>query len=551
MEAKVSEVTRVRLPEEVDGVIVGGGHNGLVTAAYLAKTGLRILVVEASSHIGGGLSTEEITLPLFRHNLHAFFVRWTPDYTIWNDLDLDRFGVRSIWPEVQNGLPFDGGERALVTYRDLDRSLAEIARLSTKDAETYRRLHAEFGELTRRIEVPLRFAPPIPFEELAGLLEGSTVGRRYLDLCRRSALEVVHDAFESEPLRALILFNVSVRGYLPVLDVPGTGAIVALALPNSHEGRIIAGGTAEAARGLAAAVTAAGGMVVTDAPVASIDVHRGRAAGVTLADGRSVRARRFVASSVPAAITLLELVDEPLDPDLTAGLAEYRWLEEALYGVHWALADRPRFTAEAYAPDLPRALNLALGYESSDDLVAHMEAVRAARHTDTGPIHASIPTMHDPTQAPPGRHTTFGWHFVPGQPLRGKWTEEAVNERLQAVASTYRRYAPNLEEVTLAVAAHSPDATEAYVPSMRGGDRHHGSYHPDNWGVKRSHPALAEYRTPIEGLYVCGSSQHPGGSFTGQPGYNAAGVIAADLGLERWWRPPEVRHILTGLVDSD
>ncbi len=113
----------VRLPERVDGVFVGGGHNSLVCAAYLARAGKSVLVLEAAGRIGGGTTTDEVTLPLFKHNLHAFFVRWTPDYVMWNDLQLDDFGVRSIYPEVQNAVPFDGGERALVTYSDLDRSL--------------------------------------------------------------------------------------------------------------------------------------------------------------------------------------------------------------------------------------------------------------------------------------------------------------------------------------------------------------------------------------------------------------------------------------------
>jgi phytoene dehydrogenase-like protein len=519
--------------DQVDGIVVGGGHNGLITAAYLARCGVQMAVLEAEHHLGGGLSTEEVTLPGFRHNLHAFFVRWTPDYTIWDDLDLDRYGVRSIWPEVQNGLPFDGGERALVTYRDLGRSLDEIRRISPTDADNYQRLHHEFSELVTRIEVPLRFAPPMEPDRLEELLSVSPVGRRYLELTHRSALDVVCDAFESEPVRALVLFNVSVRGYLPVLDVPGTGPIVALALPNSHEGRIIAGGTAEAARALAAAVSDAGGVVSSGQRVVRIEVEGGRASGVVLEDGRRIRARRFVVSSVPAAITLREMVEEPLEPELDSALAGYRWLEEALFGVHWALEERPRFRAEAYAPDLPRALNLALGYETSRDLVDHMHAVRSAVNTPHGAIHSSIPTIHDPSQAPPGRHTSFGWHFVPGPPMRGRWDSEATAERREAIVSTYRHYAPNLDSITLEIATHTPDDTERYNQAMRGGDRHHGSYHPDNWGVRRSH--LGGYRTPIEGLYLCGSSQHPGGSFTGQPGYNAAGVIAEDLGLDRWW----------------
>ncbi len=543
-----SETNSVTLPDDVDGIFVGGGHNAMVCAAYLARAGLEVVVCEAGPRVGGGTTTDEITLPFFRHNLHAYFVRWTPEYAVWTDLALDRYGVRSIHPETQNAVPFDGGERALVTYSDLDRSLAEIARLSAADAETYRRLHHEFSEITRLVDTPLRFSPPLPPDELTALLQRSRLGRRYLELDGMSPLQVVRDAFESEPLRSLLLFNVSVRGYVPNLDVTGIGSIVSLALTNSHQGRLVEGGTYQVAKAIALSVLEAGGTLLTNARVAKIEVDNGRATGVELADGRRISARRFVASGAPAPITMLELVGaHHLDPGLRDDLAGYRWLEEALFGVHWALADRPRFTAESYNPDVPRALNLALGYESSDDLVRHMEAVRAERNTVDGPIHVSVPTVHDPTQAPAGRHTTFGWHFVPGPAMRGRWDETAVTERVAAMVGSYRVYAPNLDEITLALASHSPDATERRVISMRGGDRHHGSFHPDNWQWNRPTSRMPGYRTPIEGLYLCGASQHPGGSFHGQPGYDAAGVIAEDLGVDRWWRPVDARQALAGL----
>ncbi len=545
----MTEVREIAIPDDVNGIFVGGGHNALICATYLARAGMKVVVCEASDRIGGGTTTDEITLPFFRHNLHAYFVRWTPEYAVWNDLDLGRFGVRSVYPPVQNALPFDGGERALVTYADLDRSIAEIAKLSQSDAESYRLLHAEFSELTRWVDTPLRFSAPMPPEQLHDLLGRSRLGRRYLELDGQSPLEVVRAAFENEALRSLILFNVSVRGYLPNLDVPGIGSIAALALANSHQGRMVEGGTYEVAKAIASAFLDAGGTILTDARVERIEVLNGRATGVELADGRRIDTAGFVASSAPAPITMLELVGpEHLDPGLRDDLADYRWLEEALFGVHWALADRPRFTAEAYNPDTPDALNLAMGYETSDDLVAHSEAVNAARNVDDGPIHSSIPTIHDPTQAPNGRHTTFGWHFVPGPPTRGAWDPAAVRDRVDAMVGTYRTYAPNIEQATLAVTSHSPDATERRVISMRGGDRHHGSFHPDNWQWSRPTSAMPGFRTAIEGLYLCGASQHPGGSFHGQPGYNAAGVIAADHDVDAWWGPV---HAEVALADLD
>ncbi len=315
---------------------------------------------------------------------------------------------------------------------------------------------------------------------------------------------------------------------------------------------MIRGGSGEMARALTEAVHAAGGRTAARSQIASIDVRNGRATGVTTTDGRQVRARSFVASSVPAPMTLLDLVGrEHLDPGLTSALEGYEWLEEALFGVHLALEDRPRFRAETSAPDMPRALNLALGYESSDDLVRDMQAVQERRLPDVSAMHASIPTVNDPSQAPEGRHTTFGWQFVASTFPDGKeaWNAADSEAQARAMVESYERYAPGLAERTLAVHPHSPADTEAAVPSMRRGDRHHGSFHPANWEGARPHPELSGYRTPIEGLYLCGSSQHPGGSFTGQPGYNAAGVIADDHGYEVWWDRPDARATLRSLAE--
>jgi phytoene dehydrogenase-like protein len=539
------------LPEEVDGVFVGGGHNALVAAAYLARCGLDVLVLEANAKTGGGVTTEEITLPLFRHNLHAFFVRWTSEDRIWRDLDLGACGARAIFPEVQNALPFDGGRDALLSYKDVDRSVDAIRALSEPDAKTYEELFTEYREIVSRIDAPLRFSPPLPAGEQRERLDRSRLGRRYLELADRSALDLVLDAFDSEPLRALILFNVSVRGYLPNIDVPGTGYCTILALVNSHGGRMIEGGSAVMAEALTRAVYAGGGRVASRSRVASIEVRDGRAVAVETTDGRRVRARRFVASNVPADQTLLDLVGPThLDPSLAEAMRSHRGLEEGLFGVHYALSRRPRFAAEDRHPEFPTALNLALGYESSQDLLIDMEAIRRRQVPDHTGIHASFPTVNDASQAPAGAHTAFAWQFVTSRDPDGSdkvWTDDDDARQVARITELYRRYAPDFDDCVLAVAPHSPTATGAYLTSMPRGDRHHGSYHPDNWGDRRPHPSLARYRTPVEGLYLCGASQHPGGSFTGTPGFNAAGAIADDLGVDVWWDRPDPRAVLAAL----
>jgi phytoene dehydrogenase-like protein len=533
--------------QEADIVVVGSGPNGLVLANYLARAELEVAVVECAQTIGGGLSTEEVTLPLFKHNLHAFFMRWTPNYLLWTDLELGSSGVRMILPERQNALPTSEG-RVLIAYNDPERTKQSIAGFDREDADAFATLLAESERLSATIIEPMRFAPPLGTDERNELLSLSAEGRRFRQLSEMSALDVVKDNFRSEELRALVLFTAALRGYLPVLDVPGTGYVVAQAIAGLVNCRIVEGGSHELAVALAAQLYEHGGTIQTDNGVAEVTVVDGRASGVVLSDGSRVRARRAVVSNVPAPLTLLEMVGRNhLDSSVVSALESYTWNGEALFGTHLALDGPPSFGDQERGIE---ALNLCLGYESSTDVERDLAEVRSGSIPSTVALHASVPTLNDPTQAPPGKHVAFGWQFVPSRPEGNDsswWTEEMCDKQRDAMVETWVRYAPNIADIELARAAHSPLDTQQVVPSMFLGDRHHGSYHPENSYEFRPAPGLAGYRTPIDRLYLCGSSNHPGGSVNGIPGYNAAGVVAADLGTEPWWRPPDVRSHLRSL----
>jgi phytoene dehydrogenase-like protein len=531
---------------EVDGVFVGGGHNALVAATYLAHAGVRVLVLESAPRAGGGLYGGAITLPGFHHPLGAYFSRWTPGYRIARDLDLDRHGLSTVLPDVQTALPLSSGG-GLVTYRSVLATADAIAQFSKRDARRYAKEYPAFEEIALRVIAPLRFAAPLPRGERDALLEQSDLGRRFLALERRAPLDVVRDLFEHEVVRALVLFHVATRGYLPVLDVPGTGYMVAQALVASHTTVVHPGGPPAAARALVSALTSAGGAVATSSTVARIVVEDGRAAAVELADGRRVRARRFVCSSLPPALTLGRLVEaRHLTPELRRVAEGAHAQEDCLFGVHLALREAPRYRGVAAHADLHRALNHCVGYESSGDLLREMVAVRAGAARGAA-LQGAVPSLFDPGAAPPGSATAFAWTFVPRVPEGGgpaRWDGPAAAALADAVLERWRAYAPNLGSAELARAIHSPRDTERAVPSMILGDRHHGSYHPDNYDDNRPSPALSGYATPIPGLYLCGASTYPGGSFTGQPGYNAATRIARDLGVRAWWGPRTVREAL-------
>lgn len=540
-----SSAERVR---EADVIVIGAGPNGLVCGSYLAKAGLEVAVVEAGHRLGGGLKTEEVTLPRFKHNLHAYFMRWTPRYKLWKDLDMETSGVRMIQPEKQNALPLGDGD-ALVVYSDLQRSVGSIERFSAVDAVRFVEFFTEARELSASILEPLRFSPPMDRAEMEEILGRSAQGRRYLEIAAYSALDLVRETFASEELRALVLFASALRGYLPVLDVPGTGYVVLQAVAGLADCLMVEGGSYELASGLARQVLSNGGDIVTDASVDRIDVSTGRATGVVLDDGRRIAARKAIVSSVPAPLTLLDLVGRShLDASLIEDLESFPWNGEALMGLHLALKEAPDF---GDPEDAAGALNLCLGYRSSADVERDMLEVRAGELPSAVSLHASVPTRVDATQAPPGMHTAFGWEFVPSRPHGADatfWTEVECERRMAKMVETWVAYAPNVRDAEVARAAHSPLHTQELVPSMWLGDRHHGLYHPENSFEKRPCQALSDYRTPIDGLYLCGSSNHPGGSVNGLAGYNAAGVVAGDLGVVKWWRPTHARDVLSASV---
>lgn len=535
--------------EEADVVVVGGGPNGLICSNYLARCGLEVVVVEAGRRLGGGLSTEEVTLPLFKHNLHAFFMRWIPNYKLWNDLGLGDTGLRMMMPLKQNALPRSDG-RVLIAYSDPARTVESMSQFSTEDAKRFAQLLEEATRISERVIEPLRFSAPLPEDEREDRLRRSSDGRRFMDISEHSALDLTKEMFETEQIRALALFTCALRGYLPVLDVPGTGYVALQAVAGAVNCLICEGGSFELARALAAQLYRAGSRAVTGDAVAEIVISEGAAAGVVLQSGKRIAARRAVVSSVPAPITLLELVGpEHLDASLIDDLESYTWNGEALFGIHLALEDAPSF---GDPDDGAAAVNLCLGYERSADVERDMLEVRAGKVPSVAALHASVPTRSDPSQAPEGMHTAFGWQFVPLRP-EGRdssyWSTDASRRQLDEMVGTWIRYAPNVATAEIARAAHSPLDTERLLPSMRLGDRHHGLYHPDNTYDRRPAADLSQYRTPIDHLYLCGASSHPGGSVNGLPGYNAAGVVAADLGRDRWWGPVDARDALAALSD--
>lgn len=529
----------------VDGVIIGAGHHGLVLGTYLAKAGLQIAIVERRKDYGGGLSTEQVTLPGFRHNLHStnhFSVTSTPWY---RDLGLSA-SVRYLTPTYEFAQPHLDGT-ALVFSRDIDETVDSIARFSRADAVVFRDWSRRAEEMTREIFLTERFSEPLSEERRADLLGRSMVGRDFLALTERQPGEVVDELFEDERVKVLFMFKLSLFGTV-LHEALGTrsptGSLIrAFDLTTGYQ--LCVGGSRQLAEGLMSAFQSAGGTYLEGAGAERVEVDSGRATAVTFADGRSIRARRFVASTLDVHQTFTRLVSRDALHDAFVDRVDgFRRTNWALFGLHLALREPPRYGSATFDPHVNRAMKYNIGSESIAGLKrAHAEVEAGIIPTDVQ-FGAGALTVLDPTQAPPGCHTAYAWHLVPFAPSGDPGHLDDAREELRdRILEKWRRYAPNLtDDNILGSYIHSPSDYAGDIVNMYRGDIMMGAI--DGGQVMHNHFG---YRTPIEGLYMAGSAVHPNGGITGGAGYIVAGLIARDLDIEPWWTPVDAERALAGL----
>lgn len=529
--------------DEYDGIILGAGHNGLIAHAYLQRAGLDVLSIDRAQHAGGGLQTaEDNALPGIFHGTHAVSFRGITLTPWYRDLELDQWDVRLLEPDPNIvSLLRDG--RAICWHLDAERTAQSIARLSERDAHAWRTIAAEYGELTREILGPELASAPIPEDERARLLKRSDLGRTYLRLLELSPRELIEDTFEHPAVQAMLLYFCIIREV--DVNVRGQGQLIPSYIATTRPGQIVAGGSYSLARGLKHDIYAHGGHIMEQATPRRILVENGRAVGVELENGRRVRARAFVASSLNPQQTFVELMrDGDVSPAVTATAEDYKYqVVGQIFGVNVALRDAPDYAATRAAPEVATGLLTFLGLDDPAPVHQLYDDADAGRLSEQIMLIGACPTVHDPTQAPPGHHAAFMWQKVPyalhGDPANWDARKPA---QMQAILDFWNGYAANLSgDNVLGAFAGSPLDTERRFPSMARGDLFHGWGGPGQRGVDRPFPGGRPYRAPQpDALYLCGSSTHPGGNITGLPGYIAAGEIAGDLGVQRWWTPRDV-----------
>ena len=526
------------MTEKKDVVIVGGGPNGLVAACYLAKAGLKTVVVERRGVVGGVAVTEEFA-PGFKTSsvLHAAGP-FLP--SIARDLGLDRHGLSLIQTEVRVFAPGTDG-RSFTLYGDAARTAAEIGKVSAHDAKGYLAFHESLGRIGRLLEPFLTMTPPsIDDPSLGELWQLLGVGRKFRALPKRDAFrllrwgpmavaDLVAEFFETELLRATI----AARGIYGTFAGPwsaGTslGILIGAALDGNAAGSatFVRGGMGALTQALAAAARGFGAEVRTGAAVARIATSDGAATGVVLTTGEEVPARAVVSNADPKR-TLLGLVDPvDLDPDFIQKIRNYRAMG-TVAKVHLALNGLPEFSASKNGASGALSGRIHIG----PDIDYLERAYDAAKYGDFSPhpyCDATIPTVTDPSLAPNGKHVlSVVAQFAPTKLKNGDWKgkREALGD---AVVDTIAAYAPNLKSLIAHRQVLTPlDLEETY--GLTGGHVFHGEPALDQVFTMRPLLGWAQYRTPVRNLFLCGSGTHPGGGVTGAPGANAAREVAKDL----------------------
>ncbi len=521
-----------------DAVIIGGGHNGLVAAGYLARAGLRPLVLERRAVVGGAVVTEEIQ-PGFRcstlaHSGGPMLPR------IVSDLGLAQHGLQALSPEVRL-LALSPAGKHLPLYDDPARTASALTRHSDRDAARYSAFHESLGRIGRLAAPLLSMTPPsIDTPEAGEVFRLLKIGKDFRKLPRRDAYrllrwgpmavaDLVSEWFETDLLRAAI----AARGTYGMFGGPwsaGTGANLLLqAAIDPHSAgpaAFVRGGMGTLTAALASAARALGAEIRTGVEVSRVDVRDGQARGVVLSTGEEIFARAVVSNADPKR-TFLSLVEPTeLDPDFLNRIRNYRSVG-VVGKVNLALSGLPAFSGLDGEGSKLLAGRIHIGPE-----IDYLErAFDAAKYGDFSPhpwCDITIPTVLDPSLAPAGAHVmSVTVQYAPPKLREGDWASrrEAFGD---AVVKTLSEYAPGLAAQILARQVVTPrDLEEVY--GLTGGHIFHGEQALDQIFTMRPLLGWAQYRTPIAGLYLCGAGTHPGGRVTGAPGANAAREIAQDL----------------------
>ena len=528
--------------EKYDVIIIGAGPNGIAAGSYLARAGVKVLILERRLEAGGGLATEEVTLPGYMHNTHSIYHMMVDYAPIYKDLRLEEdYNLKHVYPPLQCSLLLKDG-RSLCLYADLDKTCESMAQFSKRDSDTYREMHKKVQEYSEYYLVPATYDLPHPPLLAAAKLDATDWGKDLMSYSPKSPKEIVDELFENEHVRAMWLYLLAHWGLQ--YDMQGMGYLALLYMNRASNYRLVVGGSHMVSQAICKVIVENGGMIWGSQRIKRIIMDDGAARGVEMEDGTIIESDTVV-SSIDPYQTFFKLVGrENLDPDFAERIEDYKWEKWSLITAHLALESPPEFTAAASNPDINRSFVYLLGYDTPEDLIRHWEAINNGETCEDEGFECSFPSVFDPIQAPPDRCTGLISQMAPYDLKDGgadrwynyKFKEEQMAKRLEILS----RYAPNIKDSVLWHSFYTPlDIENKFLDMVRGSYKQ-GAYLPLQLGFNRPNEFCSGYRTPVKGLYMCGSSCHPGGMIIWGGGYNAAGVIADDLGVEKWWSEPEI-----------
>jgi phytoene dehydrogenase-like protein len=519
-----------------DAVIIGGGHNGLVCAAYLARAGKKVLVVERRERVGGAAMTEEV-FPGFRFSVFSYVVSLLRPEII-RDLELPRHGLH-ILPLESTLTPLPSGDY-LAQWNDHDQNRRELARHSLRDAEAYDEFGLVLHHMARAIKPLLAMGPPDPTSldprewlslfHLRNFFKQLDKGRFHAlhKLLTMSAADYLDEWFETEALKA----TKSASGIIGTMlgpRSPGTAYVLLHHYMGELDGVFRAWGFAKGGNGsvsaaIAAAAQARGAEIRTSSPVSQVNIRSGKARGVVLEGGDEIEADVVVSGADPRR-TFLGLVGEKdLPSELVESIRRYRF-RGASAKVNLALGELPNFTClPGRGPHLRGAVSISPSVEYLERACDDAKYGEISRRPYMDIV---IPSMLDPAMAPPGKHVMSIFVQYAPYHLNGGWTHAKREALGDAVVDTLSEYAPNLKGAILHRQVVTPADIERVV-GLSEGNIFQGELSLQQMFFLRPAPAWSRYRTPVRGLYQCGSGTHPGGGVMGASGRNAAFAILGE-----------------------
>jgi phytoene dehydrogenase-like protein len=525
------------MTQKYDVIVIGGGHNGLVNAAYLARAGKRVLVLERRHVLGGACVTEEV-FPGFKFSVCSYVVSLLRPEII-RELDLPRHGLE-ILPLDGTFTPMPSGDY-LWRVNDHAKTRREIARHSRLDAEAYDEYGKAMIEMAHFVKPIMKMTPPDPASlNPKGLLELLTMGRRFqklspddkynqVQLMTMSAVDFLDQWFETDVLKATMSASGIIGTFLGVRS-PGTAYVLLHHYMGEIDGAfrswgLSRGGTGAISDAIAGAAREAGAEIRTEAPIAKIILKNGQAKGVALENGDEIYADR-ISSSVDPRLTFMKMVGaEHLPEDFVEDIRRYKFRGSS-GKVNLALDGLPDFKCK------PGAGTHLRGAVSISPSVEYMERAyddaKYGRFSRRPYIDMVIPSLTDPSVAPPGKHVMSCFvQYAPYNLKEGNWDDKR-EEFGDTVIDTIAEHAPNIRDIILHRQVLTPLDLEREF-GLSEGNIFQGELTLEQLFFLRPAPGWAQYRTPIRSLYMCGSATHPGGGIMGASGRNAAMEILKDL----------------------